>query len=158
MKLHVKFILILSMGLFLFNACQLFVKEPELRSLKNVQVHSASKSKVNISADLEFFNPNSFSIDINSAQIEVKINNIDVGEISQVEKIKILKKSNFKLPILINFNPREIFKDQPELVIKLYSSFVVFKKIELSYTGHVHFDIKGVNISVPINFSEDIAL
>lgn len=158
MKLLVKFILILSIGLLLFNACQLFVKKPELRSLKNVHVHNASKSKVKISGDLEFFNPNSFSIDINSALINVKINDYDVGQISQVEKVKILKKSNFKLPVVINFNPKEMFKDKPEMVFKIYTLLVVSKKIELTYKGAIHFDIKGVDISVPVNLTEAVSL
>lgn len=140
------------------QACSLDKMKPEFVGFKNIKVQTISKSKILIKAELLFYNPNPVSINLESFDIDVKLNEFEVGNLSQNQKAEIGKKKNFNLPIEIYFNPKDIFKTNAKNLLSTAGSIFLDKKYELNYKGNAVFDIAGKQIKIPINYSESVEI
>lgn len=140
------------------QACSFNKMKPEFLGLKNIKTENISKSKVLINADAIFYNPNPVSISLESFDIDIKLNEFEVGKLSQNQKAEIGKKQNFNLPIEIYFNPDDIFKTNAKNLLSTAGAIFLNKKYELNYNGNAVFEIVGKQIKIPINYSESIEI
>jgi len=148
-KLWLLSILILLVGFLFFVSCKgskdLFhPKDLNYIGVKNFSLQKMSLSKPQIGMDLEFFNPNSFGIDMKDADIDVYLNNNFVGKVTANKTFNIPAKDTFLLPISLEVDMKKIIPNAVQVLTK--------KSIDYRLQGSVRAG-KGVFIKVPIDFS-----
>ena len=127
-------------------------KALEYRNFNNFNVEKAGFSSSSISMDLVYFNPNSFSIQLKNADLDIYINDNFVGHTSQEYQITIPRNEEFALPVKIDVDMQHLFKNafstlfQKEVLIKLKGSIKIgkrnlFIKFPVNYEAKENFSI-----------------
>lgn len=151
--------IIIASSIFLYS-CNLENKKPEFKRFENVKISNLSSNTLKISAELIVYNPNNISVYLNNTEVDVFVNNIKVSHVSQTENTEILKKSEFKIPLKVNFNLNDLIKNESSIIDIISGSVNVFKdkKIDLKYIGTATFKIANIEFDVPIKYEETLAL
>ncbi|MBP6432669.1 MAG: LEA type 2 family protein [Ferruginibacter sp.] len=102
----------------------------------------ASTTKVNI--DLIYYNPNNFGVQLKKTDLDVYVDGIFLGTTSQEYQINIKKRSDFTLPLSIDVDTKNVFKN-------LYST-LFNKEVTVKVTGKVKVGIANVFKSFPVNY------
>lgn len=143
-------------ALLLFSFCNTDKLKPIFEGLKHVSVDNVTKKNISVSADLIFYNPNIFSIELTDLELDVFINGIEVANIKQVNKVEINGKQYFDYPTNISFNPQQTFKNDIVGFLNTFGSIYKNKELKLSYVGDVSFNVKGLALKLPINFKDKV--
>jgi len=146
---------LLFFTLFCFISCTL-PTEPQFLKVSNVEVKDMSFDNVTINSFLHYHNPNNIKGQFKATDITVTVNDIDVGNLNQLETVMIPSKSNFSIPVTISFPPKDILKKKGLLksVLQAYAN----DKVALHYLGTMTFTIAGKDFKIPIDFKDDIIL
>ena len=99
------------------------VSQPEFRDISNVKVVNVGLLQTTTGADLVYYNPNDFSIQLSDARGDVYIDNSYLGRFELDQKVQVKKRSEFILPVLFKLdnvgaikNQRDIYKKKQALV------------------------------------------
>ena len=138
-----------------FTSCSGF-EEIELTQVKELKVKNISSGTIDFSVDAEIYNPNSFGVSVKGAELDIKLEGIDLGKTQLGESFKI--KGNSKETHQINFN----------LDISKLSITSIPKIISLATSGsrgvnvEVNGTIKGgaflINKTFPVNLKQKVPL
>jgi LEA14-like dessication related protein len=146
-------ILLVIISTLLITSCNK-IKDLEYRGVTSSKVKKAGVNNTAIQLDVKFFNPNSFSVDVKDAVLDVYLDDDKVGtadlyiEDGPTRSILIPKNEEFILPIIANINP---FKAIGSGLKMLTSS-----TINLGVKGTAKVGKAGVFIKVPIDVKEKI--
>ncbi len=125
--------------IFLFSACSSVkdVSEPEFRDINNIRIVSVGLLQTTAGADLVYYNPNDFGIQLANARGDVYIDNAFFGHFELGEKVQVKKRSEFMLPVVFKLdnigaviNQRDIYKKKEALV--RIEGFALVKKAGFS--------------------------
>ena len=96
-RLNLLFIVTLAIA---FCSCG-SVQPLEVKSIENFKVNNISKGKIDLTIEVVIDNPNSFSVKVKDVAFDVKINNLNLGEIKYPKAIKLKRngKTTTKLDI-----------------------------------------------------------
>ena len=141
---------------FFISACSK-PKEPEFQSVKNIELIEFTDENVVINANAIFHNPNIYSCTLESSDIDVIVNGINVGKAEQKERTAIPANADFSLPMQIQFPPTKIFNDKNSL-INLAISALGGKKIDLQYKGSITISVLEIPFTVPVDYTDEIKL
>ena len=148
MRISVLFILIISFA----ASCNRPEEAPEFRFIENVRVTSVSDKEALLNADAVFFNPNDVSMTLRAVDVDVMIEEKEVGRIQQSKKIKIPASSDFRIPLDATFNIGEVG------VLNTLLGMLGGKKLKVRYVGHIKVTMNGLPMRVPVDYEEDIRL
>tara|TARA_R110002049_G_scaffold218363_3_gene389849 strand:+ start:726 stop:1172 length:447 start_codon:yes stop_codon:yes gene_type:complete len=84
-----------------FTSCTGF-EEVELTEVKELKVLNVSSGKVDFSVNAEIYNPNTFGVTVKGAELDIKLEGIDLGKTKLDESFKV--KGNSKEIHQISFN------------------------------------------------------
>lgn len=128
---------------------------PYYERMERVRISAFTKDKVTVTANVICHNPNGVEIRLSSCAFKVKANGKHVSDVSQPFGTTIGAKSDFTVPITVSFSPRKVFKPRDLLGM----AFISLKKkvIEMDYEGEVIVAVAGEDISIPVDYSEDIS-
>jgi len=120
------FISTLSLALIvLFSSCRSSkeVSEPEFRDISNIRLVKVGLLQTTAGADLIYYNPNSFGIQLDHARGDVYIDNHYFGRFELDQRVSVRKRSEFVLPVVFKLdnigavkNQRDIYKKKEALV------------------------------------------
>jgi LEA14-like dessication related protein len=153
-----KKLLFILISLLTISACNTKKMKPTFQTVKNIKVLEFSKNKVSITAALVFNNPNPVGIKMDKLNLELFVNDTKVSDITQTDKAIISSKSDFEIPIKIEYSPSSMFKNDPQQLINSVAAITLSKKAELKFTGKTQFDVTGIKINVPISYKEVIEI
>jgi LEA14-like dessication related protein len=147
----------LSPSLFILLCCILFLgcrepKELEYRDFKNLQTEKLGFSSSTIKLDLIYFNPNNFGLELKRTDLDIFINGNYLGHTAQEHQIHIPKKGEFSLPLTIEVDMKNAYKNAlpalfgQEVLIKVTGKVKlgkanVYKSFAVNYEGKQQFSI-----------------
>jgi len=99
------------------------VSQPEFRDISNVKLVNVGLLQTTAGADLVYYNPNDFGIQLANARGDVYIDNSYLGRFELDQKVQVKKHSEFILPVIFKMdnigaikNQRDIYKKKQALV------------------------------------------
>ena len=116
---------LLSASVLIFSSCKSGrnVSEPEFRDFSDVRILNTGVLKTTVGADMIYYNPNNFGIQLSSARGDVYIDNRYLGSFSLDHETQVRKRSEFVLPVTIKIdnigaikNHNDIYKKREALV------------------------------------------
>ncbi len=121
-------------------------KALEYREFKNFTVEKLGFSSSTVKMDLVYFNPNNYGLQLKRTDLEVYINNVYVGHTSQEYQVTIPKKEEFSIPIHIDVDMQNLFKNSLNALMK--------NEVTVKLNGSVKVGKANVFISFPVNYEE----
>ena len=107
MKIIMRACLILWIISFPLLSC-VHIKEPEFIAVENIKLDNLSFASTTLTADLHFFNPNGLGVTLFSSDLDVYVNQSNLGHISKEHNIEISRKSKFIIPVALNLDIRKL--------------------------------------------------
>lgn len=136
------FISILLCLLFLLSCRE--PKELEYRDFKNLSTEKLGFSTSTIKLDLIYYNPNNFGLELKRTDLDIYINGNLLGHTAQEYQIHIPKKGEFALPLSIEVDMKNAYKNA---LPALFGQEVLVK-----VTGKVKLGKANVYKSFPVNY------
>jgi LEA14-like dessication related protein len=153
---YFKYLTIVFYTFLLITSCSLKPKIPTFRDFGTIEDPDYSNGEVNIKGDIILYNPNRCGFNIDSAAVEVFVNQKKVSTIDKFDltKVEIKKKSEIKIPFNVTFEAEKVYKGFLSRGLGLTTSSDVTFRLE----GTVDFDVKGVKYTQPILVLRDIKI
>ena len=140
------FVLVLSM--IVVTACQRPEEEIVLRQIRDVLVDASTEPM--LKANAVFFNPNNMRGKLKKINVEIFVNGKKSATINQHLKTVIPANDEFVVPLEVKLSMKELgFMDTLLGVIG-------GKKFEVRYEGVLKLNYRGIPISVPVNYKDEI--
>ncbi len=144
-------VVLLSTGIILLTGCR-EPKELEYRDFKNLSTEKLGFSTSTIKVDLVYFNPNNFGLELKRTDLDIFINGNYLGHTAQEHQIHIPKKGEFSLPLTIEVDMKNAYKNAfpalfgQEVLVKVTGSVKlgkanVYKSFPVNYEGKQQFSL-----------------
>jgi len=119
-------------------------KELQYRDVRNFSIRSMGIRESTIGLDMEYYNPNNFSLQMKGGDIDVFMNDKYLGKASLDNRISIPKMSSFLIPVSLTVDLKSMLVNSLQLLVK--------KDVTIKMKGYVKVGKGGVFISVPVDF------
>lgn len=130
------------------NSCQRPEEEIVLRQIRDVLVDASTEPM--LKANAIFFNPNNMRGKLRKINVDIFVNGKKSATINQRLKTVIPAKNEFVVPLEVKLSMKELgFMDTLLGVIG-------GKKFEVRYEGVLKLTYRGIPISVPVNYKDEI--
>lgn len=131
-------------------------REPIFKSMKNVTASMLSAQEVMVRGIAVYENPNAVGGDLTAMNVNVWVDDIDVGKMDQNLNVAVPANSSFEVPVEFRFDPAKIFKGKG-----LFGSVISIlekKSVDVKYRGSVTMEMMNVSFDVPVDFEESVSL
>lgn len=129
-------------------------QEPVFIGMDNLKVDMISTGRITVTGDAVYHNPNAIGGTLTATSIEVAVNEVGAATIDQNMEIPVPAQSEFRVPLLFNTTPREIFQRDAGGVLGGVVNALVDRKVAIRYKGWVVVNLGGVSLTVPIEHEE----
>jgi LEA14-like dessication related protein len=131
-----------------FTACQSSrnVSQPEFRDIGAVRVIDVGLLKTTAGADMIYYNPNNFGIQLSAARGDVYVDNIYFGSFQLNEGVQVRKMSEFVLPVTIKIDNINAIKNQSDIYKK--------KEALVRVEGLAFVKKSGFSKEIPIRYEQ----
>jgi LEA14-like dessication related protein len=104
----------------IFASCQNArnVSEPEFRDISDIRLIEVGLLKTTAGANMIYYNPNNFGINLSSARGDVYVENIYFGSFELNQEVRVSKRSEFILPVTLKIDNINALKDQGNILKK----------------------------------------
>ena len=144
--------------LFIIASTSCGVKQkPTFIKVDNIKLITASSTKVILSANALFNNPNLIGGRFNTDGVQVYVNDISFGRI-ETEEFKVPADDNFTIPLKIQINTKDLFDKDPNGFLNGLLKSVLNRTLKVRYEGTIQFNALGINHSYLINKTETIKI
>ncbi len=127
-------------------------KELEYRDFKNLSTEKLGFSTSTIKLDLIYFNPNNFGLELKRTDLDIFVNGNYLEHTSQEYLIHIPRKAEFSLPLSIEVDMKNAYKNAlpalfgQEVLVKVTGSVKlgkanVYKSFPVNYEGKQKFSL-----------------
>ena len=142
------YFLVLSLPVLL-NSC-IAPKELEYRDFKNFTISKVGFSASTIRMDLVYYNPNNFSLQLRTTDLDIFLENNYLGHTIQEMQLTIPSRAEFSIPIVMDVDMKNLLKNglltlvKSEVSVKVAGSVKVgkaniFKSFPVNYEGKQQF-------------------
>jgi len=142
------YFLVLSLPVLL-NSC-IAPKELEYRDFKNFTISKVGFSASTIRMDLVYYNPNNFSLQLRTTDLDIFLENNYLGHTIQEMQLTIPSRAEFSIPISMDVDMKNLLKNglltlvKSEVSVKVAGSVKVgkaniFKSFPVNYEGKQQF-------------------
>ena len=132
-------------------------QKPTFIKVDNIKLITASSTKVILSANALFNNPNLIGGRLNTDSVQVYVNDISFGRI-ETEEFKVPADDNFTIPLKIQINTKDLFDKDPNGFLNGLLKSVLNRTLKVRYEGTIQFKALGINHSYLINKTETIKI
>jgi len=152
-------IAIICILIFAVNACtpKLKPEPPVFKFISNVKVEEVNLKNIRLTAEAVLFNPNKVSATVQSLDVDVIANGVNIGKVSQEVEAKAAGNSDFIIPLIANIPPEKIFQKGGGFIGGLLSA-LTNKEIATQYQGTIRVKILGIGIDVPVDNAEVVPI
>lgn len=134
------------LGILLFMSCSFTkVKEPEFQELSNIKIEKMGLSTSTLSMEAVYFNPNSWGMELTETDLDIFIDNTYLGHTRQKFRIRINKKSDFSIPVLLEVDSKKLLKNGLNLLTS--------EKVEVKAKGKVKIAKAGIEKSINVDYT-----
>ena len=136
-------------GSFLMTSCH-EPKELEYRDFKNISSEKLGFSTSTFKIDLVYYNPNNFGLQLKRTDLDVYIDSNYLGHTAQDYQINIPRKGEFTLPLSIEVDMKNAYKNAvpalfgKEVLVRVIGKVMlgkanVYKSFNVNYEGKQKF-------------------
>src|SRR5688572_26210990 len=135
--------------LFIIGSCR--PKEDiVLRGVRDIIVDANTEPTLKANAIL--YNPNNIKIKLRKIAIDVYVNGKKSGVVDQEPKMIIPAASEFKVPLEVKLNMKELG------LFDTIFGIIGGKKLDVEYKGSISVTYKGLPIRIPVNHKSEVRL
>lgn len=135
-------LLVASTGFIIFSCAS--PKALEYKTYHNFSVQKLGFNNSSIALDLEYYNPNSFGLQLRNTDLDIFINGNKLGHSSSDTLINIPRRNTFILPIKFDVDMQNIFKNAMNTLLG--------KEVTIKLTGKLRVGKGNVFMSFPLNY------
>lgn len=146
MKISKSFYFAILITLPLLHVSCVTPKVLEYRNYNNIRFENVGFATTTLKIDLNYFNPNNFSLKLKSTDLDIFINNIYLGNTYQEYQIDIPKFNEFAIPLNINVDMKNILKNS----LHAFAN----KEVTIKISGSIKIGKANTFISFPVNYEE----
>ena len=147
---------ILIITCLFFIACSK-PEPPVFLRMENVEVLDIRKSRVYVTANAVFNNPNPISGNLVGTDLKVIVNEVDMGTVGLDTTTVIPVKSDFLVPINVDFPVNKVFENQKGL-LKGVLNALIDKKAKVQFKGTITLDFLKVQFDVPVDDEGELVI
>ena len=131
-------------------SCESIV-DPTFEGLDNVKLEEVSTQNLIVTADMVINNPNAFALDLAEAELSAIVEEIQIAKISQIINTQMPAKKDFRLPVRINMDLSQLYKEDPLGAISKGLKIMSDKQIQVLFQGEIKAGKGKALFSVPID-------
>lgn len=135
--------LLLSVYILLAASCAA-PKALEYREFRNFKIERLGFSTSTVKMDMIYFNPNNFGLQLKRTDLDVFINDVYLGRTSQEYQVTIEKKNNVTIPIQLQVDMRNLYKNSLNVLFR--------NTVQLKVTGTVKVGKANVFLNFPVSY------
>lgn len=129
------------------------LQEPEFRGVQNMQVTSKGSEFV-VNAEAIMFNPNKKNLKLYEIDLDVNINDSNVGHILDSTEVDVPANEVFYVPVTVTVPTKVVMGN----LISSFFSAAKDQKVEIQYKGHVKMKALGFKFKLPVNAKSKMKL
>lgn len=118
-------------------------KQLVYQDVKNFRIGNLDVTQPKVGMDLQFFNPNSFSLTLKDASIDVYINDQFIGHGNLTSSFQVPAADTFLMPVILSADLKNVFSNALAIVFN--------KEVKVRLQGSVKAG-RGVMLSIPIYY------
>jgi LEA14-like dessication related protein len=124
---------------------------PEYYGFQDLQIGPVSGQQTTLSTVLKFYNPNTFSLQLRKAELDVKLNGKPAGHSVLDSTILIPRKDTFYVPVAMQVNMQGLLGNALAVLLE--------RKVTVTLDGRVHLKRGMISFSRPFHYEgkEDIS-
>lgn len=122
-----------------------------------LDVQNISKNEVFVKANAVFNNPNPVAGKLVNTDLNVIVNEVDIGTVQQDTTISIPPSSDFKVPVNVNFPLSKVLLNKKGL-LKGVLNALIDKKAQVHYEGKITINFMKINFDVPVDYDGELVL
>jgi hypothetical protein len=142
--------------IFLTTSCAIKQK-PEFIKIDSIELVEANSRTLTLKAEALFNNPNIVGGRLNTQGVSVFVNDVLMGVMSAKE-FKVPAKNNFKVPLLININTKDILSNDSNGLLGGLLNSVLNRNLTVKYEGSIEFRALNFSYNYPINKTDIIKI
>ena len=135
---------------FLLQSCKMPDEEIVLRDIRDVVADVSTDPTLKGVAI--FYNPNNVRGKLKHISVDIYVNGRKAGKVKKDYKITIPKQSEFRVPIEVELNIKELG------LFDTIMGVVGGKKFEIRYDGYLRLNYRGLPIKVPVDYKDEVRI
>ena len=148
----------LTLLLFIIASTSCGIKQkPKFIKVDSIKLINANLTKITLSANALFNNPNLIGGRLNPAGVLVYVNDISFGKI-ETEDFKVPANDNFTVPLKIELKTKDLLNKDPNGFLNGLLNSVLNRSLKVRYEGEIQFKSFGINHSYLINKTETVKI
>lgn len=128
--------------------------KPEFRKLENLEISSIKNGNLILNADAVFYNPNPAKVKVQKIDLNIFVNDQEVGSLAQVLDVIIPAKSEFRIPVKLNASTKKLSGGWLGSAISILGN----GSFDLNIKGTATINVLKIPIEIPINHFEKLEL
>lgn len=132
--------------IILFGASCKQPEVPEYLGLQNIQIAKADAQQSVLTADVKFFNPNQYAMQLKKAEMDVYLNDVLANHYLLDSTINIPAKDSFWVPVTIKLDLKNILGN-------VVQSFLN-DELKIKLEGYAKVRKGGFGFRVPVHYEE----
>ena len=117
------------------------------QDLRNIRVHAVNLQQATVVVDLQFYNPNNYSLSLKNGDLDAYFNDKYLGKARLDERTTVPARDTFLMPVSVTANLANILTNAVQLLANGNSDVMV--RLE----GNVRAGKGGIFIGVPVRYS-----
>lgn len=132
----------------IFSACTTTreVSEPEFRDIGAVRLIDVGVFKTTAGAEMIYYNPNNFGIQLAAARGDMYVDNVYFGSFQLDQRVQVRRNSEFVLPVTIKIDNINALKNQSDIYKK--------KEALVRIEGRAFVKRSGFSKEVPVKYEQ----
>lgn len=137
------FILLAAVLLLILPSCR-SIKDLEFRNVKNLSVENIGFTAATLKAEVVYYNPNNFGLELNRTDLDIFIDSTYLGHSSQDLQVKVPKRENFTIPVVVSLDMKNFLRNGLTALVN--------KQVLIKVVGRVKVGKAGVYKSFPLTY------
>ncbi len=146
MKKIIYISLVAIFSAILMSSSCMEIKDPEFVKMKDWKIEKMSEGYLKVSSKAEFYNPNKVGVMLVNTYADVYLDSQKIGNLNQVNTIKIRKESSFDIPLEVTVRTN----DKLDLILKNALKYLSNKNATVNYKGFIQLKKAGISFKVPM--------
>ena len=137
------FILLAAVLLLILPSCR-SIKDLEFRNVKNLSVENIGFTAATLKAEVVYYNPNNFGLELNRTDLDIFIDSTYLGHSSQDLQVNVPKRENFTIPVVVSLDMKNFLRNGLTALVN--------KQVLIKVVGRVKVGKAGVYKSFPLTY------
>ena len=134
----------LSLILILLASSCRHPKELVYKDIQHFKLQNAGVQQSGVSLDIRMYNPNSYSMKLKNADVDVFINGTLLGKMCVNNQCSVPGLDTFLLPVTLNVDMKNVLPNALQMFLK--------SDVDIKLAGTIRAGRRGIYLKVPVNY------